>query len=180
MTINELLAMNNLTANDQIPVWDAEATGSTEPTAKITAQNFANAVKSLASLIGTGDLDAKPTQGSTKAVQSGGVFDAIKQSTALEDISANISSTKGTFNVKIAYKLLGIAVIVFELKLTSSVTPGVVIMSGIPYPKGRYVNIIALNNQSPVALYTDGTNLVSNANVNTGNTLAGSMVYVVN
>lgn len=82
MTINELLALNNLTANDQIPVWDAEATGSTEPTAKITAHNFANAVKSLASLIGTGDLDATPTQGSTKAVQSGGVFDAIQQSTA--------------------------------------------------------------------------------------------------
>lgn len=82
MTINELLALNNLTANDQIPVWDAEATGSTEPTAKITAQNFANAVKSLASLIGTADLDATPTQSSTKAVQSGGVYTAIEQSTA--------------------------------------------------------------------------------------------------
>lgn len=82
MTINELLALNNLTAIDKIPVWDAEATGSTEPTAKITAQNFANAVKSLASLIGTGDLDATPTQGSTRAVQSGGVYTAISQSTA--------------------------------------------------------------------------------------------------
>jgi hypothetical protein len=35
-------------------VWDKEASG--EPTKKITAQNFAAAIKTLASLLGTGDV----------------------------------------------------------------------------------------------------------------------------
>lgn len=54
MTINELLALTGLTGSDEIPVWDAEASG--EPTKKITAQNFAAAIKTLASLLGTGDV----------------------------------------------------------------------------------------------------------------------------
>lgn len=49
MTINELLALANLTANDEIPVWDAEATG--EPTKKITAQQLAASVVALANLV---------------------------------------------------------------------------------------------------------------------------------
>ena len=47
MTIDELLAAAGLTANDEIPIWDAEATG--EPTKKITVQN---AAASLAALSG--------------------------------------------------------------------------------------------------------------------------------
>ena len=47
MTIDELLAAAGLTANDEIPIWDAEATG--EPTKKITV---ANAAASLAALSG--------------------------------------------------------------------------------------------------------------------------------
>lgn len=39
MVINDLLAITELTANDEIPIWDAEATG--EPTKKITAANLA-------------------------------------------------------------------------------------------------------------------------------------------
>ena len=54
MTIHELLALTGLTGSDEIPVWDAEASG--EPTKKITAQNFAAAIKTLASLLGTGDV----------------------------------------------------------------------------------------------------------------------------
>lgn len=54
MTIEELLAEAGLTANDEIPIWDAEATG--EPTKKITASNFAAAVKTLAELIGLSDI----------------------------------------------------------------------------------------------------------------------------
>lgn len=49
MTIDELLEAAGLTANDEIPIWDAEATG--ESTKKITAQNFANAVAVLADLV---------------------------------------------------------------------------------------------------------------------------------
>jgi hypothetical protein len=49
MTIHELLAAAGLTANDEIPIWDAEATG--EPTKKVTAQQLAAAVVSLANLV---------------------------------------------------------------------------------------------------------------------------------
>lgn len=45
MTINELISLTGLTANDEIPLWDAEATG--EPTKKITAQNAAASLASL-------------------------------------------------------------------------------------------------------------------------------------
>lgn len=49
MTIDELLAAAGLTANDEIPIWDAEATG--EATKKITAQSLAAAVVALANLV---------------------------------------------------------------------------------------------------------------------------------
>lgn len=49
MTINELAALAGLTANDQIPVWDAEAAANGR-TKKISAQNLANAIKALAAL----------------------------------------------------------------------------------------------------------------------------------
>lgn len=49
MTIDELLAITGLTASDEIPVWDAEATE--EPTKKITAANLAAAMVALANLV---------------------------------------------------------------------------------------------------------------------------------
>ena len=55
MTINELLALNGLTANDEIPVWDAEAEPN-EPTKKITGSNLAASIKTLGSLLGTSDV----------------------------------------------------------------------------------------------------------------------------
>lgn len=65
MTIHELLALTGLTESDEIPVWDAEA--SSEPTKKITAQNFASSIKTLASLLGTGDVVNDLTSTSTTA-----------------------------------------------------------------------------------------------------------------
>ena len=56
MTINELLAAVGLTANDVIPMWDAEATGSEEPTKKITASNFVAGMIALGNLLTTGDV----------------------------------------------------------------------------------------------------------------------------
>jgi len=53
MTIHELLAAAGLTANDEIPIWDAEATG--EPSKKITAQQLAAAVVTLAAVSRSGD-----------------------------------------------------------------------------------------------------------------------------
>lgn len=45
MTIDDLLAITGLTASDEIPLWDAEATG--EPTKKITAANLALSMMAL-------------------------------------------------------------------------------------------------------------------------------------
>lgn len=53
MTIDELLAAAGLTANDEIPIWDAESSG--EPTKKITAQQLAAAVVTLAAVARSGD-----------------------------------------------------------------------------------------------------------------------------
>ena len=80
MTIDGLNALTALTAADEVPVWDSEESG--EPTKKITASNLTASVKSLGSLIGTGDLDSAPTSGSNKAVTSGGTYTAIQQSAA--------------------------------------------------------------------------------------------------
>lgn len=54
MTIDGLNTVSSLTAQDEVPVWDKEASG--EPTKKITAQNFASSIKTLESLLGTGDV----------------------------------------------------------------------------------------------------------------------------
>ena len=78
MTIDELNALTALTAGDEIPVWDAEASG--EPTKKITAQNMANSVKTLANLQGTLTFDTTPTTGSTNPVTSGGIKTAMANS----------------------------------------------------------------------------------------------------
>lgn len=45
MTIDELLVITELTANDEIAIWDAEATG--EPTKKITATNLAASMAAI-------------------------------------------------------------------------------------------------------------------------------------
>ena len=57
MTIDELISLGILTANDEIPVWDTEAAG--EPTKKISAQNLAASVATLADLVGETELTAK-------------------------------------------------------------------------------------------------------------------------
>lgn len=54
-TIDGLNSVTSLTAQDEVPVWDKEASG--EPTKKITAQNMANSVKSLADLKNTTDVN---------------------------------------------------------------------------------------------------------------------------
>ena len=79
-TIDGLNAVTSLTTNDEMPVWDKEASG--EPTKKITASNLASSVKSLASLPNTTEMNA-----------------AIAQSTALYNNTAisAVSVSSGTF-----------------------------------------------------------------------------------
>lgn len=89
-TIDGLNVVTSLTANDEVPLWDAEATG--EPTKKITAQNLANSVKGLM------PFDTTPTTGSTNLVTSGDIATAIAQSTAVEEYSTTLSTSKyGSF-----------------------------------------------------------------------------------
>lgn len=124
MTIDGLNALTTLTAGDELPVWDVEASG--EPTKKITASNLSTSVKSLGSLIGTGDLDSTPTSGSNKAVTSGGVYTAIQQSTAIENVANqfSISSTKGTISQKTAYRSGNVVALGFVLTASEAVSGG--------------------------------------------------------
>ena len=80
MTIDGLNTVSSLTAQDEVPVWDKEASG--EHTKKITAQNMAASVKSLASLPNTNEMNA-----------------AIAQSTATK-----VTGTNGTGNNSIEIK----------------------------------------------------------------------------
>lgn len=106
MTIDGLNALTTLTAGDELPVWDVEASAE-EPTKKITAQNMAASVKTLGSLVNTNEMnsalagkqntltfDTTPTTGSMNPVTSGGIADAIAQSTA--SLVAPLSWDNGT------------------------------------------------------------------------------------
>jgi hypothetical protein len=64
MTINGLNTVSALTAQDQVPVWDNESSG--EPTRKITAQNMANSVKTLGSLVNTTEMNNAIAQSTAK------------------------------------------------------------------------------------------------------------------
>lgn len=101
-TIDGLNSVTSLTTNDEVPVWDKEASG--EPTKKITAQNMAASVKTLGSLVNTTEMnnalagkqntltfDTTPTTGSTNPVTSGGIATAIQQSTAKTVVSGTTS-----------------------------------------------------------------------------------------
>lgn len=67
-TIDGLNAVTSLTAQDEVPVWDVEASG--EPTKKITASNLASSVKSLASLPNTTEMNTAISQSTALHVPS--------------------------------------------------------------------------------------------------------------
>lgn len=118
-TIDGLNSVTSLTSQDEVPVWDAEASG--EPTKKITAQNMAASVKTLGSLVNTTEMnnalagkqntltfDTTPTTGSTNPVTSGGIADAIAQSTAIVDHGSNANGTYVKFSdgTMICYRVI--------------------------------------------------------------------------
>lgn len=93
MTIDQLLAAIGLTANDEIPLWDAEESG--EPTKKITAQNLAAAVKLLASLLAKSDVKDSLSNTSIDyplSANQGKVLND-KANTILSDIAAEYDNT---------------------------------------------------------------------------------------
>lgn len=114
MTINELNALTALTAGDELPVWDAEASG--EPTKKITAQNMANSVKTLANLQGTLTFDTTPTTGSTNPVTSGGIKTAIANSQSVVAVGDLITNRSTYFDYQFAKKSGKLVIISFLVK----------------------------------------------------------------
>ena len=69
MTIAELLAATGLTANDRVPIYDAEAAQNVEPTQKITAAQLAAAVKVLSSLVNTTEMNAAIQQSTANLIK---------------------------------------------------------------------------------------------------------------
>lgn len=144
MTIHELLALTGLTGSDEIPVWDEEASG--EPTKKITAQNFAAAIKTLASLLGTGDVVNNLTSTDPTKVL------AASQGKALND-NITHSSTSQEIST-LYYKQFG-NVIVVSGKLLGNDSNNV--DTGFPY---GYCGVISVRNQATGSMslyYHDNT-----------------------
>ena len=93
MTLAELAAATGLTKNDLIGIWDAEASGSTEPTQKLTAEQLAAAVKTLAGLFGAEDLVNNLT-----TTTAGKPLDAAQGAALLATINERISNAAGGTN----------------------------------------------------------------------------------
>lgn len=108
MTIDELLAASGLTANDEIPIWDAEATG--EPTKKIVAQNLAAGIGVLGGFASESELSefapksdltsiiATGTTNTTGATITAGTYFYLNGTLvrALTDIASGATFTSGT------------------------------------------------------------------------------------
>lgn len=69
MTIAELLAATGLTANDLVPIYDAEAAQNVEPTQKVTATQLAAAVKVLSSLVSTTEMNTAIQQSTANLIK---------------------------------------------------------------------------------------------------------------
>lgn len=86
MTIDELNALETLTAGDEFPVWDSEESG--EPTKKITAQNMANSVKTLGSLVNTTEMNTAIAQSTADVIRTGDVVDNLTSTATDKPLSA--------------------------------------------------------------------------------------------
>jgi hypothetical protein len=93
MTIDELLSLAGLTANDEIPVWDAEAID--EPTKKITAQNLAASVKALAGLVG--ETDALLHMDEINDTVQSIVFDSVGNVSTITHVRNNVMIREDEF-----------------------------------------------------------------------------------
>lgn len=186
MTINGLNALTTLTAGDELPVWDVEASAE-EPTKKITAQNMAASVKSLGSLIGTGDLDSTPTQGSNKAVTSGGTYTAIQQSTASK--VGVVTMTTGTSNITVRQSgnTVYIGGWVNNATLTANTNVKIADISGVSLPPDGVrafcnvgANAYSVGTLSYITLNTSGELYVTSSNGGTGKAIYFDLCYVAN
>lgn len=146
MTINGLNPLSALTADDKIPVWDTGASG--EPTKEITAQNFASSIKTLASLLGTGDVVNNLTSTLTTAPLSANMGKALN-----DNMTPSISTSftfeadvEGLNNQYYAMKQGKVVILSCALKLTSNkgiYTKLATLPSG--YAPAREIEFIAMS-----------------------------------
>ena len=94
----------------------------------------------------------------------------------IEDISANLTTNKGTFVVKQAHRFGRLIVIAFEISLSQNLGPGNVFLTGIPSPKGRYLNIPVISGGTTKIAYTDGGQLTAGVSMSTS--VSGVLTYV--
>lgn len=114
MTIKELLAATGLTANDLVPIWDAEAASSVEPTQKITAAQLAAAVKSLAGLPNTTEMNSA-------------IASALQRSNITGQFTVNNSHVRnGTAN---AFLIGGLGILSFSLDIDSSLANNTILLT---------------------------------------------------
>lgn len=186
MTIDELNALTTLTEADEVPVWDSEESG--EPTKKITASNLSASVKSLGSLIGTGDLDSTPTSGSNKAVTSGGVYTAIQQSTASTKIGT-VTIATGTSNISVRQygNVVYIGGWVSNATITANAEVKIADISGVSLPPDSVrafcsvgANAYSAGTMSYITLGTSGGLYVNSSNGGTGKAIYFDICYVAN
>ena len=104
-TIDDLNALAALTAADEVPVWDSEESG--EPTKKITAQNMANSVKSLASLPNTTEMNTAIDQSTADVIRTGDVVNNLTSTNTDKPLSANMGKA---LNDKLTIKTTTITV----------------------------------------------------------------------
>lgn len=88
MTIDSLNTVSSLTAQDEVPVWDKEASG--EPTRKITAQNMTNSVKTLGSLVNTTEMNNAIAQSTADVIRTGDVVNSLTSTATDKPLSANM------------------------------------------------------------------------------------------
>lgn len=187
MTIEELLAATGLTANDLVPIWDAEAASNVEPTQKITAAQFAAAVKVLANLQGKLTFDSTPTTGSTNPVTSGGVATAIAQSTASK--VGVVTMTTGTSNITVRQSgnTVYIGGWVNNATLTANTNVKIADISGVSLPPDGVrafcnvgANAYSVGTLSYITLNTSGELYVTSSNGGTGKAIYFDLCYVAN
>lgn len=143
MTIDGLNTVSSLTAQDEVPVWDKEASG--EPTRKITAQNMAKSVKSLASLPNTTEMNTAIAQ-STASVSR---FSYVP----LNNLSAN---AKGYFRIPVPDDVKNKTLLATTIMLAHPTSSGGLQVSG-GYVGGDYLYV---NYYAPTAISASDADLI--------------------
>lgn len=110
MTIEELLAATGLTANDLVPIYDAEAAQNVEPTQKITAAQLAAAVKVLANLVNTTEMNAAIQQ---STATGGSDYVKLPDGTMIQYgyASYNIATSIKTYSIQFSNQFVDIPVV---------------------------------------------------------------------